>query len=556
MAYGLDLPILMVAEESFEAPIDYRDLLYQYMTTKGLTEYVNRWLDGLPMQGTRRRPGRVELKIELAVQSFGEYVAEYEQDSLPDYFVDTAEYQAVLRGGTAIFTGRKGTGKTANMLTAAENLRADRRNLVVVIKPTSYELEGLLAVLRRIPDNHLADYFLEGLWRYLIYTEVALAAVREAEGRPAGIATGSPMDALRAELEALSIDKTDDFTIRLERVIEDLLADMANLPESVHEARKFLTERLHANVLVELRKSIGEALSRRERVALLIDNLDKAWERGSDYERLSRLLLALLSASGRIGVEFNKEDAWRESVNLSLALFLRADILSVISDHAREPDKMSRLQIGWRDHELLARILEDRYIAARNNESGREELWGQFFCPSIGRIPTRDYLLWRVLPRPRDLVFLANAAVMSAVNHRRSRVEEVDVLAGEGEYSQFAFEALLVESVARFDLEDTLYELAGLHAVMEESDVSALVAEQGLPDEAVISWLLRASFFGIEVNDGVFDYPEGEPAEKRARVLARRLSERESRPARLRVHPAFRPYLQIQDDGDSDRTSS
>jgi hypothetical protein len=107
---------------------------------------------------------------------------------------------------------------------------------------------------------------------------------------------------------------------------------------------------------------------------------------------------------------------------------------------------------------------------------------------------------------------------------------------------------LLVESIARFDLEDALYELAGLDAVIEESVVAALLVEKGLPNEAVISWLLRASFFGIEINDDVFDYPEGEPGEKRARVLARRFSEQTSRPARLRVHPAFRPYLQILDD--------
>src|SRR5262249_15872860 len=135
IVHGLDLPIIMVAEESFEAPIDYQDLLYQYLTAKGLTDYANRWFDGLPTLGTRERRGRVELKIELPVQIFGEYVAEYEQDSLPDYFVETAEYHAVLRNGTTIFTGRKGTGKTANMLTAAEQLRSDRRNLVVVIKP-------------------------------------------------------------------------------------------------------------------------------------------------------------------------------------------------------------------------------------------------------------------------------------------------------------------------------------------------------------------------------------------------------------------------------------
>jgi hypothetical protein len=548
IAHGLELEVLMLAEETFEPPLDYQDLLFRYVTVKSLTDHANHWLDGLPAaSGERRRVGRIDLRIELPVQSFGEYVAEYEQEDLQEYFVDTAEFQAVLRGGVSIFTGRKGTGKTANMLIAAQELRSDRRNMVVVIKPAAYELEGLLTVLQRIPNQDLADYFLEALWRFLIYTEVALAAVREAEGRPAGIALGSPMDALRAELEALGITHEQDFTIRLETVVNELLRDLEQLPEGVQEARQFLTARLHANVLVELRKAIGSALSDRQRVALLIDNLDKAWERGTDYERLSRLLLTLLSACGRIGVEFAKEDAWREKVNISLAVFLRADILSVISEYAREPDKISRLQIAWKDPELLARVIEDRYVAARAGEIDRDDLWTTFFCSRVCSMPTRDYLLWRALPRPRDLVFLANAAVTSAANHRRDRVEEDDVVAGEVAYSQFALEALLVETVARFDLEDCLYEFAGLSATVDEEEVVRVLAPCG-DGPAAVSWLLRASFFGLEVDEDLFEYPDGEPAEKMSRVLARRLETRIQRPARLRFHPAFRPYLSIKDD--------
>lgn len=548
IAHGNGLAVLMVAEESFESPLDYQDLLYSYPTSKRLTEHVDDWLDKLPTSNGRTRPlGRVDLRVELPVQSFGEYVAEYEQDNLPDYFVDTAEFQSVLKGGVAVFIGRKGTGKTANMLTAAQELRADRRNLVVVIKPAGYELEGLLTVLNRLPDRDLADFFLEALWRFLIYTEVALAAVREAEGKPAGIATGSAMDALRAELEAIGVSHDQDFTLRLETVVDSLLVDLHALPEGIGEARRFLTQRLHATVLVELRKAMGAALSDRQRVALLIDNLDKAWERGSDYERLSRLLLGLLSSCGRIAVEFAKEDSWRERVNVSLALFLRADIFSVITEHAREPDKITKLRIAWNNPQLLIRVIEDRYVSARNDGVDPSDLWETFFCAEVQGRPTRDYLLWRSLPRPRDLVFLANTSVTAAANRRQDRVAEQDVLDGQVIYSQFALEALLVESLARFDLEDCLYEFAGLGATISEHEATALLDPCG-DGTAAVSWLLRASFFGLEVDEGVFEYPDGETAEKKARVMARRLSEARGAPARLRVHPAFRPYLSIRDD--------
>jgi len=80
-------------------------------------------------------------------ERFGEYVAEYEADDLPYYFVETAEFQRVMSPGTVLFVGRKGTGKTATMLRAADELARDRRNLVTIIKPTGYEFESLLKVL-------------------------------------------------------------------------------------------------------------------------------------------------------------------------------------------------------------------------------------------------------------------------------------------------------------------------------------------------------------------------------------------------------------------------
>lgn len=120
MVRGLDLPLKMIAEEGFAPPLDYQDLLYVYSTSRGLQDHVNSWLDTLPPVDSRlKRPGRLVLKVELPVRDFGQYVAEYEADELEDYFIETGEFASILRGGSAVFVGRKGTGKSANMLRAA-----------------------------------------------------------------------------------------------------------------------------------------------------------------------------------------------------------------------------------------------------------------------------------------------------------------------------------------------------------------------------------------------------------------------------------------------------
>lgn len=548
MAHALKLPTLLVAEEAFEPPLDYKDLLYRYPTAKQLATKCITWLDGLPLENARKGAGRVKLLVELPIGRFGEYVAENEQDRLPDYFVQTGQYQRVLSSQTAVFIGRKGTGKTANMLTAADALSEDRRNLVTVIKPTGYELESLLAILEMLPAREVADYLLDGLWRYMLMTEIACSAVREAEGRAAGIASGSDMAALRAYLEEYGGHELN-FAVRLERLIDELREELRDLPESVEDSQAWLNQKLYASALIDLRKLMGSALHQRERVAVLIDNLDKAWERGADREQQSRMILGLLSAVGRVERDFRKETAWRESVHVTLAVFLRADIFDEVRKHAREPDKITTLQVEWDDEELLARVIEDRYIAEHQGETSPDELWTDFFCESVSGRPTREFLLWRSLPRPRDLVYLCNACVLNAINRKHHRIEEQDVLAAQEDYSRFAFDALRVEGANSNELDNVLLEFAGADASMEMAEAMALidVARETSSSDALLSRLLRANFLGMEVAVDEFDYPAAADAEKRARILASKLEQRTGRPARLTVHPAFRPYLGIAD---------
>lgn len=253
---------------------------------------------------------------------------------------------------------------------------------------------------------------------------------------------------------------------------------------------------------------------------------------------------------GRVSADFAREANSKVPVNVSLAVFLRADISTVVRKYAREPDKIKTLQISWGDPALLARVLEDRYVAAKGGGAEPDSLWTDFFCASVAGMDTRAYLLWRCLSRPRDLVYLCNAAVMSATNARRSLVEADDVRHAERDYSQFAFEALLVESDPQAGLSNLLIEFAGCSSTLSHQEVLAIMASTGqeADPEARLGDLLRASFIGIEIAPNRFDYPPSEVAEQRARVLARRFLETQGRAARFRIHPAYRPYLEIDDD--------
>jgi flagellar FliJ protein len=71
-----------------------------------------------------------------------------------------------------------------------------------------------------------------------------------------------------------------DFAVRLERCVERL--SQIEISESIESSRLSISEALHEGILRDLRTVLGDALASRERVILLIDNLDKGWEKGND----------------------------------------------------------------------------------------------------------------------------------------------------------------------------------------------------------------------------------------------------------------------------------
>lgn len=188
MAHGWQLPLLMVAEEGFQSPLDYKDLLYTYSTASDLLRKVDEWIAAVPPSPrTSRRLGQLRLDVELPLRSFGQYVAESEASELDQYFITTNEFDAVLNARAQVFTGRKGTGKTATMMQSVDQMKRDRRNLVVPIKPSTYDLGSLLQMLNKIGRGPSLDYLLLNLWSYLITTEIALNVVDAAEALPAGL---------------------------------------------------------------------------------------------------------------------------------------------------------------------------------------------------------------------------------------------------------------------------------------------------------------------------------------------------------------------------------
>ena len=434
MAHGSGIPLLMLAEGEFLSPVDYRDYLKHYNTAPDALRYLEEWLPPVEQaltvekEATRFPRSTARLVTDLKNLRFGEYIAENEVERLVgEYFIPTVAYDDAVRGNQTVFVGRKGAGKTANLMKLEDQLSRSQQNLVCVIKPQGYQMQGIVDLLKRYQHRNVKGYAIESLWKFLLLTEIANTAfdnLKNSLSVPINDAEQSFCKFVEENNEIIC----KDFSTRLETCTQNLEGAIG---ESNDENSYLpVSEALHSGVLKQLRAELGKCLSKKQRVAILVDNLDQAWERQNAIEALSEILWGLLEVAKQLPVELQRQDSRRQSIQLSLAIFLRSDIFYRIRKVAHEPDKMPYSLLRWDDTELLCRVIEERFCSSFETALDSDVLWKQYFCPTVNGMSTREYITRAILKRPRDIIFLVNAAVTTAINRRHTRIEDERYIRG------------------------------------------------------------------------------------------------------------------------------
>ncbi len=553
MALALGKPVLMVAERPFPAPIDYHDLLRTYDTASEALGACETWIaarEGEWRRVARERDDyrqRVRFAAELGAIDWGEYIAEQEEPGLSNqYFVETSSFQQALAGRQMTFVGRKGVGKTATLIRLAAAFRQDPRILVTVVKPVAYELGSVLRTIRALEENDQQSYVVEALWKYLLLTEISRALFLEIRSRPSAFVSRDeePFVTLVDENANLIMD---EFSLRLESAGQ--LALSVQTGPGVRDFREGVSEALHRTLLGNIERTLRAALAGKQRIAILIDNLDKAWNRRDDLSEIAQVYLGLLGSAGRLKDSFARTAGFRRPIDLSLAIFMRSDIFDAVRNLAREPDKISCHTIRWDDPELLLRVPEERFLVSQPPEANPHEMWDRFFSAQVAGVPTREYLVAHCLPRPRDVMFFLKNAVAIALNRRHPRIEEGDILAAEEAYSRWVFEMVQVEDNALGErFEALLYELVGGPSVLTRSELERRYAACGLQPQqfdATTDELCLLTFLGVEVHSDRFAYAEDSPTHRRNLRLAQEEAEVAGSEPRFRIHPAFWRFMGI-----------
>jgi len=552
LAHGFQIPVLMLAHTPFDPPVDYQKLLATHETAASCRATLSRWLSEIDVPRRRQRrlplPSSEVKELDLRSLSLGEPIAEHESHDLDDYFIETSVYYRAMEARTTIVVGRRGTGKSAILIAMQNALQEGHRNHICIIKPVGYETSGLARVLGEIIDFSERGFLIESLWKFLIISELARSVFDMITSRPAQLTANKEeeqfLDYWKINEEILSAP----FSQRLDRAVTSLIGIGGLSGNSAQRAR--ISERLHSEHIREIRRLLGPVLAGRDKVAILIDNLDGSWGPGHHVEYLSELLWGLLEVVENIADDFQHEDFYRKRMNVSLTIFLRSDIFAFIQPKAAEQDKLPIQRIEWDDSELLLRVIDQRLLHSAPKKYNADSIWAQIFPKEVVGLPIKTFIIQTIISRPREAIYLLKEAVNVAINRGHQSVTENDMLRAREKYSEYIFKSILSEDDPRKNkLEAVLYEFAGCDSILSSKEIEGRMtkAQVGASDiEFYVDLLCDVGFLGIQ-SGNEFRFPSHESERQTLRRIARQMAGgNEPTEEMYRVNPAFYQILQIE----------
>lgn len=554
IAHGLGKHFLMLAQEPYKSPIDYKDYLKVYKTPTQCKEFADKWLIDIENihksieKSIKDYSKEIKGNEELSNVYIGDPVAENESRDLLDYFIPTAVYNEAIKASHSIIVGKKGSGKSAIYFKIENDFAGDSRNHVCSIRPVGYELEGVLRMIHKSMGLAEKGYLIESFWKFLLFSELAKSYYERLSIKPLYSHSKAETEFIDTANKHKDI-VLQDFSIRLEHAVDKLQS--INEKDSSANQRIRISELLHKTTLNLLISQLAKVLEGKKTIALLIDNLDTAWKKENDLSELCDLLRGLISVSKRIHLEFEKMSPNKNKCpEMPVLIFLRSDIFSQVFENTRERDKLPHLNISWDDKSSLIRVLNERFWI--NHKITPEMVWGRYFCNIVSGIPTKDFILSTIIPRPRDLLWLSKFAISLAVSRGHKLVEERDIIDAHKQYSQNAFESLLSELIPQYDkAESFLYEFVGANHIINRDFIVNKIKSCGIPEDKtqeIIEMLCDSAFLGLETSCDKYEFIYNEDDKKKILVMAQKVStELRDGKSRYKINKPFRSFLETND---------
>jgi hypothetical protein len=506
---GMEKPCLILAPAGFAAPLDVRDEVKFYAHPDDIVNHVAEIVLELTEYLQQVEPTRKSSANSLQDLSFGDPTAENEMSTLGSYYMRTEQFSRAMRGEVNLVVGRKGSGKTALFLQLRDQLRSDKRNIMVDLKPEGYQLiklkEGMLQYLSEGSRQHLITAF----WEYLLLLEVTYKVLEK--DRAAHKHNHEIYD-LYIDLEATyntqGFHTEGDFSERLlmlsNQISEDFRATFGEA-EGRQLTTNDVTGLIYKHDIKLLKQKLSTFLNKKRGVWILFDNLDKGWNTGG-VDAIDTVVLRCLVEAGR-KIERDME---KRGVKLHCLVFIRNDVYELLMKSSADYGKDMRAVLDWTDPDMLREMLRLRLVSGVKNGTDTVDFdtaWRNICVSHYAGEDTSAYMIDRSLMRPRNLLKILSHSKGFANNFNHAKIDESDIEKGVKAYSQDLLIELDHELTDVFPSSpDLLYSLLD-HAPeatreqFEHTLISGGVATSELA--IVFNFLLYYGVLGLKTSEGV-----------------------------------------------------
>lgn len=547
LADGMGKPVLILCPDGYDAPLDVRDEVKQYRHPDDITDHVAALVLELTDYLQQVEPPKGKVATSLQRLSFGDPTAENEMTTLGSYYMPTDQFGRALRGEVNLVVGRKGSGKTALFLQLRDRLRADKRNVMVDLKPEGYQLiklkEDLLSYLTEGTRQHLITAF----WEYLLLLEVTYKVLEKDR-----ITHKHNHELYERYLDLEATYKVENFSV--EGDFSERLLMLSNRVATEYRARfgdeantkltaDEVTSLIYSHDLRALQNKLSDYLYSKQAVWILFDNLDKGWNTGGVDEIDAIVLRCLVEAGRKIERDMTK----RKHVFHCL-VFIRNDVYELLMKSSADYGKDMRAVLDWTDADMLREMLRLRLVSGIEeipDDVSFEQVWRDICISHYRGEESAAYFIERSLMRPRNLlkIFAHSKGFASNLNH--NKIDESDIEKGLRAYSQ----DLLIELDHELNdvfpaVPNLLYSFLDAPSEVSAAQLRELLCASGTPTESVenvLGFLLYYGVIGLRTEGGVqyiFDVNYD------SKLLSLRAT-RQGEDARYAINPAFWPALGI-----------
>ena len=503
LAEGMGKPNLILSPRGYDTPLDIRDDAKTWHQPSDIHVFVAEFCPRIVEYESQIEPSGINGETLLQSLRIGDPRAENEMTTLEDYYLNIDQLDRAVRGEVNLVVGRKGSGKTALFIRLRDKIRADRRNIVVDLKPEGYQLirmkEDILEYLSEGARQHLITAF----WEYLLYLEIAYKLLeKDQKVYRYRSDIHEAYTALSEVYHAEGLSSEGDFSERLATLSQRLASsyrekygEQTDLRLTANE----VTELVYTHDIREIRTLISNYLQRKDSVWVLFDNLDKGWSTQGVDNIDAITLRCLVDAGRKVEREMHKAGHIVHCI-----VFVRNDVYDHLMRNSPDYGKELRATLDWSDADMLREMLRLRLVSGLNREFEKLDfptVWHELCASHYRGEETSAYLIDRSLMRPRNLLKIFNHCRGFAANFHRHRIGEVDIQKGLQVYSADLLEELDRELSDVFpEACDLLYYFLDTPAVMTREQLVEVFDNAKINQgthEKVLDFLLYYGVLGI-----------------------------------------------------------